>query len=61
MVKVADLGYQDTNLQDVGSEEERKRKMVEEAIENLAKAEPPSRLTNTSMPNSLTNISLGSE
>lgn len=44
MVKVADLGYKDSNLQDLPSKEDKKRNQVDAAISNLAATEPPDRL-----------------
>lgn len=44
MVKVADLGYKDSNLQDIASKQDKKRNKVDAAISNLAATAPPEKL-----------------
>lgn len=44
MVKVQDLGYKSTNLQEIPSEDEKKKNQVDAAIANLASQTPPDKL-----------------
>lgn len=44
LVKVADLGYKSSNLQDLPSKEQKKRNQIDAAIANLTAQEPPDRL-----------------
>lgn len=44
LVKVSDLGYKSSNLQDIPSKEQKKRNQIDAAISNLASQEPPERL-----------------
>ena len=55
MVKAADLGYPITNIGDVPKKKRRKKEEeeLEEAIQNLASSEFPSKLSLTHLPDYL--------
>jgi hypothetical protein len=57
LVKAADLGYMNKNLEEIPSKEEQKKRRFERAIQNLATAEPPERITRTELPSSLQDLS----
>lgn len=52
LVKVQDLGYKSSNLQDLPNKEEKRKNQVETAMANLTSVEPPESL-HPRLPNSL--------